>query len=217
MAWVSAQCQNLEELSCLLPLKETGFPWMDSFLASGYIWLDPGSWHLYNIQQLGHKGDTTLPTVLHVQLCSEALVWQNRGGIASAVVCIFSHKRHARLSWFASCCTTVPDISNSHLLLTILTTGKMMMLVMKKMMKTHLFSSAYWCCFTNPSPVNASIASVWPSFSFTWKQSRKETDKVKSVYTLIKALIIKNPIDYKTTHTHTYRYSVPFHSPDWNL
>ena len=110
-----------------------------------YARLDPGSWHLYNVQQLGHKGDTTLPTVLHVQLCSEALVWQNRGGIASAVVCVFSHKRHARLSWFASCCTTVPDISNSHLLLTILTTtGKMLLLVMKKMMKTHLFSSAYW-------------------------------------------------------------------------
>ena len=73
MAWVSAQCQNLEELSCLLPLKETGLPRMDS-LASGYIWLDHGSWYLYNVQQLGHKGDTTLPTVLHLQLCSETLV-----------------------------------------------------------------------------------------------------------------------------------------------
>ena len=41
MAWVSAQCQNLEVLSCLLPLKETGLSWMDS-LASGYmirLWL----------------------------------------------------------------------------------------------------------------------------------------------------------------------------------
>ena len=32
------------------------------------IWLDLGSWHLYNVQQLGHKGNTTLPTVLHIQL-----------------------------------------------------------------------------------------------------------------------------------------------------
>ena len=143
MAWVSAWCQNLEELSCLLPLKRASRGWIPSWQVD--IWLDPGSRHLYNVQQLGHKGDTTLPTVLHVQLCSEALVWQNRGCIASAVFCIFSHKRHARLSWFASCCTTVPDISNSHLLLTILTTtGKMMMTVMKEMMKTHLFSSAYW-------------------------------------------------------------------------
>ena len=37
MAWVSAWCQNLEELSCLMPLKETGLPWMDSSLASGYM------------------------------------------------------------------------------------------------------------------------------------------------------------------------------------
>ena len=126
------------------------------------IWLDPGSWHLYNVQQLGHKGDTTLPTVLHVQLCSEALVWQNRGGITSTVVCVLSHKRNTRLSWFASCCTTVPDIANSHLLLTILTTtGKKMILVMKKMMKTHLFSSAYWSVvFYQYITSNASICSM---------------------------------------------------------
>ena len=37
MALVSAWCQNLEEFSSLLPLKETGLPWMDSFLASGYM------------------------------------------------------------------------------------------------------------------------------------------------------------------------------------
>ena len=34
---VPAQCQNLEELSSLLPLKETGLPWPDSILASGYM------------------------------------------------------------------------------------------------------------------------------------------------------------------------------------
>ena len=37
MVWVSAQCQILEVLSWMLPLKETGLPWMDSILARGYM------------------------------------------------------------------------------------------------------------------------------------------------------------------------------------
>ena len=122
------------------------------------IWLDPGSWHLYYVQQLSHKGGTTLPTVIHVQLCSEALVWQNRGGIASAVVCVFSHKRHARLSGFASRCTTVPDISNSHLLLTIL--GRWRCWWWRRWWKPTSSSLHTDLSFTDPSPVNASIYSV---------------------------------------------------------
>ena len=122
---------------CLLPLRETGLHWMESFLATVATWFDPGSWGLFYAQQLGHRGDIILPTVLHVQLWSEALVWQNRGSIVSAVVCGCSHKKHAELSWFVPCCTTVPDISSSHLHQTILTsTGKkMMMRAMKRMMK----------------------------------------------------------------------------------
>jgi len=76
MAWVSAWCQNLEELSCFLPLMETGLPWMDSSLASGYMirpWLmtpvqRPTTWPQRQYNFAHSSAHTTVSDLSHFSL-----------------------------------------------------------------------------------------------------------------------------------------------------